>query len=462
VLVAAVGVLTAPAGAVAVLTPGDHRNESFVFDGVERLYDVHVPPSYDGSTPVPLVLDFHGFAVNKTWQAAYSGMKERADASGFIAVYPQALFGLPDDPEGENRPDGPSWNAGNCCGKAVATGVDDVGFIRTLVERLALEDKIDRTRVYATGLSNGGGMSHRLACEAADMLAAAAPLASPIPFPYTRCQPSRPISVINFLGLTDTVVPYNGRPGVHSAAESFSAWRTIDGCGTGPVEETVVTGTSRCETDTSCAAGVQNALCSINADAAGLGHVLYQNPDLVIADVAWEFLSQFALPEPLPPLPTRVSGSKLMVKDSGTPSKRKFLLLLKDPALGNGIDPTADGAALQVYNSNGSGESVCLSLPADGWRAASSGFVYKDGESASGPCKSAKVKQGKLLKVVCQGISYSLDEEEQGSLAVRFSSGSRTYCAGFGGTVAEDEAGIFTAFDAPSPSLCPAPREPCP
>lgn len=468
-------VLALATDALAALAPGDHLNQSFVFDGATRLYDVHVPLSYDGSTPVPLVLDFHGYSSNKFQQAAISGMKARADAAGFIVVHPQGLFGQPDDPEAVNLPDGPSWNAGICCGKAVTTQVDDVGFVRTLVEALAAEGNIDRTRVYATGLSNGGAMSQALACNAADLFAAAAPLAFPIPFdPPTACQPSRPIPVMNFMGLTDALVPYDGNGFTISAAASFAQWRANDGCGSDSVEETVVTGTSRCETDTSCAAGVEVALCSINSTFPPpfAGHVLYVNPDLVLADVAWDFLSRFSLPSTPPPLPTRVGNAKLLVKDGADPSKRKLLFLSKDPAVGTDIDPTVDGASLRLYNTNGTGESVCLDLPAGGWQAAGGGFAYRDATFANGPCATVKVKRGKLLKVLCrakvQAIAYSLDEPAQGSLGVRFTSGTTTYCAGFGGTIARDagtaagEPGIFRAKNDAVPAVCPVPRVSCP
>jgi poly(3-hydroxybutyrate) depolymerase len=91
-----------------------------------------------------------------------------------------------------------------------------------------------------------------------------------------------------------------GVPGpiVPSAAESFAHWRDLNGCGSGPPDEGVVVAASVCETYTHCDAGVQVGLCSITADAATAapGHWLYLNPDLDVAALAWEFLSQFALP----------------------------------------------------------------------------------------------------------------------------------------------------------------------
>lgn len=280
-------------GCPATLVAGDHAR-SLVFDGKTRLYDLHVPPGYHGAAPVPLVLDFHGFGKNKTWQAGLSGFKELADSEGFIVAYPLGSFGAKNDPEAPTDI-GPAWDGGACC---TLVPVDDVGFARAVVQAVAAEANIDRRRVYATGTSNGGALSHRLACEAADILAAAAPMAYPLAAePLSECQPSRPIAVLAFAGLTDTEVPYEGGS-ITSAAESFAYWRDVNGCGSGPPDQRVDAGASRCETYMQCNAGVQVGLCSITANPTSYapGHVLYQNPDFDVTAVAWQFLSQFTLP----------------------------------------------------------------------------------------------------------------------------------------------------------------------
>src|SRR6185503_15380828 len=106
---------------------------------------------------------------------------------------------------------GSSWNAGDfCCGNAQSQGLDDVGLAKAIVAEVSSKACIDPKRVYATGLSNGGAMSHRLACEAADVFAATAPVSYPLDFtPFDKCQPSRPIAVIHQHALGDAVVPYN-------------------------------------------------------------------------------------------------------------------------------------------------------------------------------------------------------------------------------------------------------------
>jgi polyhydroxybutyrate depolymerase len=133
------------------------------------------------------------------------------------------------------------------------------------------------------------------------VFAAVAPVAGRIGlFPTTLCQPARPIAVIEFAGLHDPKVLYEGGGGGGvwpSAAQSLAYWRDKDGCGSGPPDDRVDLGTSYCETYRSCGAGVRVELCSIEASPVSyaVGHCLYLNPDLDVTQTAWEFLSQFRL-----------------------------------------------------------------------------------------------------------------------------------------------------------------------
>jgi polyhydroxybutyrate depolymerase len=137
------------------------------FGGLNRSYDIHIPSSYDGLTSVPLVLDFHGFGSNKEQQALISGFIEKSGEEGFIVVHPQGF---------QN-----SWNSEFiCCGSALDENIDDEGFTRAIVDEISGALNIDRGRVYATGLSDGGAFSHFLACEAADVFAAVAPVSFPL------------------------------------------------------------------------------------------------------------------------------------------------------------------------------------------------------------------------------------------------------------------------------------------
>lgn len=283
-LVAIAALLGAGAAAAQTLSPGDFTRTVHV-GGVERSYLVHVPPSYSGSLAVPLLVDIHGWTATAPIQKALSKSDLLADEKGFIVAYPQGL---------NNQ-----FNAGICCGNQ---GIDDVGFMRALVVKMKTEANLDALRIYATGLSNGGGMTHRLACEAADVFAAFAPIAFPISIsPTSACQPSRKVPILTFMGLTDVLIPYGGGS-FPSAATTIAHWRDRNACGTNAYEIHTASGLSYCDIDTSCADGVHTGLCSITADSFGGqffdGHLLYINPDMDVTRVAWDFLAQFSLPAP--------------------------------------------------------------------------------------------------------------------------------------------------------------------
>jgi len=277
----------------ADLAPGDYEG-SFRYEDHDRSYVFRVPTGYDGSASVPLVLDLHGHGSFGTQQKLISGYADLADAEGFVVAHPD---GIPN--EGS---DGNGWNTEVCCGTAAATGVDDVGFLKLLAGVIAEQVHIDASRIYATGLSNGGALSHRLGCEESDFFAAVAPLAFPVPYvDYADCQPEQPQPVQLTMGLTDTVVSYAG------AVPSFEHWRDVNGC-VDEAETTFMQGAASCETHDDCDGGVVVMLCSVvGNDFTGTileelsGHVLYSNLDRVnVAREGWAFLSSFQqIPPPV-------------------------------------------------------------------------------------------------------------------------------------------------------------------
>jgi polyhydroxybutyrate depolymerase len=200
---------------------------------------------------VPLVVNFHGATSNAEQQRTlFSNMDTTADEKGFIVVYPQ---GIAD-----------SWNAGACCGDAVSRDIDDVGFARALVEYMAEHACIDRKRVYATGFSNGGRMSYRLGCEAADVFAAIAPVAGTKSFPDLNntpgCMPSRPLSLIDFMGSAD--------PRIDAQPGQIREWVAFDKCMDAEPMETYRHGAHFCKTYKQCDAATSVTYCVID----GGGH----------------------------------------------------------------------------------------------------------------------------------------------------------------------------------------------
>lgn len=290
-------VATAVSRADADLTPGDHAL-SLTFQSLSRSYNVHVPPGYDGSAPVPLVLDFHGYTSNPNEQSNLSGLRALSNSEGFLIAHPEGW----DDDGAAPR----SWNAGICRPVAMDEDLDDVGLAKAIVAAIAAQANVDLGRVYATGLSNGGALSHRIACEGAGTFAAVASVAAPLFLdPFSSCQPSRPIPVLHFAGLTDGVVPYSGGVSppfpwltVPSSPSSHAFWVATNGCTGSPTVETLPNGAS-CETYTTCSAGVEISFCSIHGTPGSpfLGHVLYANTDGVnVGQRIWDFLSRFTAP----------------------------------------------------------------------------------------------------------------------------------------------------------------------
>jgi len=131
------------------------------FGGRMRTFIVHVPPTYDGKTPVPVVFDLHGFSSDGPGQISVSGFKAVSDKNNFLVVAPTGYMN--------------SWNGDIAFGSAYEAKLDDVGLMKAIVQYVAGIANIDRGKVYSTGLSNGAAMSNTLGCQAADTFAAVAP-----------------------------------------------------------------------------------------------------------------------------------------------------------------------------------------------------------------------------------------------------------------------------------------------
>lgn len=230
------------------------------FDGRRRTYRVYVPESYDPTQPTPLVLSLHGFASNAGQQMEFSQWNRVADEHGFLVVYPQ----------GSGTP--PGWNSGRIGGRLAELfpRPDDVAFIRALLDQLGETLCIDPARVYATGLSNGAGMSSRLACELADRIAAIGGVAGA--YISLDCEPGRAVPVIAFHGLDDPISPYEGgEAGPEMALTPIETWAgewaARNGCSAEPLIETLTENITR-RTFGGCESGAEVILYSI----AGGGH----------------------------------------------------------------------------------------------------------------------------------------------------------------------------------------------
>ena len=227
--------------------------------GLQHTYILHIPSSYNGSQPVPLVFDFHGGLGNASSQMRTSNFESLADEKDFIIIYPNGTGLLGDKLL--------TWNGGTCCGYAVKNSIDDVGFVRAAIADLESAYKIDSKRIYATGLSNGGIMSFRLACDASDLFAAIGPVSGTLNYP--ECQPKEPVSIIEFHGTADQHLPYDGGVGDKSLTDvsfvsvkdTIDAWIKFDQCPTTP--QTNIFADIQHDTYSDCANGTAVELYTI-------------------------------------------------------------------------------------------------------------------------------------------------------------------------------------------------------
>jgi polyhydroxybutyrate depolymerase len=190
--------------------PGDHIR-SVKIDDSSRSYLVHVPPKYDAKKPTPVVLILHGAGTNGPITVSFTGMNNKADEAGFVAVYPNGtgLAGLM-----------LTWNAGGFRGKR-NDKADDVAYIAKVLDDLATVANVDPKRVFVTGMSNGGMMCYRLAAELSDRIAAIAPVAGTMAI--DNYNPKRPVPVMHFHGAADKIVPFAGPSGRTSKFMGFKS-----------------------------------------------------------------------------------------------------------------------------------------------------------------------------------------------------------------------------------------------
>ena len=241
-----------------ITRPGDHAF-AIQHGGLTRTYVIHVPRAYNIASPAALVVLLHGGTNHADLLAnepAY-GLKAKSDREGFIAVFPN----------GTGKP--ASWNAGDCCGTARTQNVDDVGFIRQVVTNVFRQMSIDRARIFAAGISDGGMMAYRLACEVPELWRAVAAVAAT---DRTRnCSPASPVSVLHIHAKDDPQIPFAGAARADAAEQPAAAramsvtdavakWAQLDGCTAQP-RHILDKGGSYCEAYSYCRGKAEVHLC---------------------------------------------------------------------------------------------------------------------------------------------------------------------------------------------------------
>ena len=275
--------------------------------GLERIYHVHLPSSYNKELKWPLVIQLHGGGGEGKQLNALTGFWDLSDKEGFIVISPDAIAR--------------NWNdgRGDFYVKSHIENIDDVGFISAIIDKAVMDLNADAGRVYVTGISNGALMSHRLGGELSNKIAAIAPVAGNFPYQMAPLlSPSRPVPVIIINGTEDPLVPYQGgyitlgfqkRGRVLSVDDTVKFWMEKNGCVSNPVikeiPDTADDGTAVTVTSyTGCRNGSDVILYSVK----GVGHTwpggLQYLSDSIIgrtcrdfnaSQVIWEFFRQHPL-----------------------------------------------------------------------------------------------------------------------------------------------------------------------
>jgi len=204
--------------------------DSIRHDGLSRQYILHRPPGADTLGQLPLVLTLHGGGGSAASAIHFTQLNPVADQHGFLVAYPQGYTALPLG--------GFAWADGRGT-QADLDGIDDVGFLLSLLDTLIAAHAIDTSRIYLNGFSNGGFMTQRMACEAPERFAAMASLGCTMGTSlYARCKPGQPIPILLLMGTADPFVPYEGGPmngpvlPVVAADSLFDFWSANNGCQT--------------------------------------------------------------------------------------------------------------------------------------------------------------------------------------------------------------------------------------
>lgn len=273
------------------------------YGGANRDFIVVLPNSYTAGSSLPMVFNLHGYGSDASQQIFYSQMYKTVDSNGFIAVFPNGI--------------GNAWNSG----WSVTPVPDDVGFISAIIDTMTWLYNINLNRVYACGMSNGGFMSYKLACELSNRLAAVASVTGTInSLTALNCPAGVAVPVLQIHGTDDPLVPYNGITGAYGVEETIDFWKARNGC-TVAADTTAVPDNNVNDSSTvqkivyaNCSSPHEVWLYKIN----GGGHTwpnapinyIYgpTNRDIDASQEIWDFFNRFSLSNPTAVRPLQESG----------------------------------------------------------------------------------------------------------------------------------------------------------
>jgi len=211
-------------------SPGNYVRQVRV-QGSPRKYRIHMPKCYDATAPLPIIFAFHGTSASASVLERETSFDNLADSLGFFVVYPEGLHR--------------GWNIGDCCRYSFVKHKDETAFTMAMLDTLSRGLRVDSTRVYATGYSDGGTLSLLLACAVPSRITAVASVSGTLLDPLPSCDVSRPVPVMIIHGTGDHNIPYEGKQGgpgnlrgIHheySAPEVAQFWIKHDSCDTSPI-----------------------------------------------------------------------------------------------------------------------------------------------------------------------------------------------------------------------------------
>ena len=256
---------------------------------LDRLFYIFIPETYRSSTVYqPLLFSLHGYTSSAILNMRYTGVKKIASEEGFIAVFPQGSI---------LRSTGAThWNVG---GWTLGSTADDLKFVESLIDFMTMRYRLDPSRIYSTGMSNGGFMSYHLACHLGEKIAAVASVTgSMTPETFRSCEPVRPIPVLQIHGRQDETVPYQGNSNMKGIDEVMKYWKDSNRCNDMPevrilpdLTDDGLGGTFTTYAD--CQNDVEVTLYLLD----GLAHrwPLQNEADLDAPTTIWHFLSRYNL-----------------------------------------------------------------------------------------------------------------------------------------------------------------------
>lgn len=268
---------------ISDITKTCHSNtdpQTITHDGETREYILHIPNSYDETSPTPIVLNFHGFGGSASDYMREADMRSVAERDTFILIYPQ----------GSCLDGATHWNP--CpIGGDNKSDVDDFGFIEALINDISSEYTVDTERIYAVGYSNGSMMAYGLASFKSDLIAAVASVSGTM---LDCINPSNhPMPILHLHGTSDSVIPYDGNGAYNSAQTTLDYWIAFNNTNTTPTVNMASNGGITIEH--SSYEGGDNSVAVEHYKYIGGRHIwfntTYQGQNT--AELIWDFVSKY-------------------------------------------------------------------------------------------------------------------------------------------------------------------------